>query len=96
MRVSLEEDLGVNDRVANLFVSVVLQGEIETCMKLLGVKDVSGLGPRFVSFHLLEQLFSFPLTPVSRSTAEWSRGISLMVTPVLTREACGLQHQSCR
>ena len=27
----------------------VLQGEIETCMKLLGVKEVSELGPKFVS-----------------------------------------------
>jgi hypothetical protein len=35
---------------------VVLQGEIDTCMKLLGAKTVSDLGPRFVR-HFLSQLF---------------------------------------
>jgi len=35
--------------MANLCGLVVLQDEIDTCMKLLGVKEISELGPRFVS-----------------------------------------------
>lgn len=35
--------------MANLCGLVVLQAEIDTCMKLLGVKEISELGPRFVS-----------------------------------------------
>ncbi|KAK3366859.1 FMN-dependent dehydrogenase-domain-containing protein [Lasiosphaeria ovina] len=33
----------------------ILQGEIETCMKLLGVKDVSELGPRFINSRMVER-----------------------------------------
>ncbi|KAK1757838.1 FMN-dependent dehydrogenase-domain-containing protein [Echria macrotheca] len=33
----------------------ILQGEIETCMKLLGVKEVSELGPRFINSRMVER-----------------------------------------
>ncbi|KAM7219377.1 L-lactate ferricytochrome c oxidoreductase [Rhypophila decipiens] len=33
----------------------ILQGEIETCMKLLGVKKVSELGPRFINTRMVER-----------------------------------------
>lgn len=32
-----------------LIVNLVLQAEIETCMRLLGVEKVEELGPKFVS-----------------------------------------------
>ncbi len=38
--------------VADYFRSFpVLQAEIQTCMKMIGAKDLSELGPRFVSYH---------------------------------------------
>ncbi|KAH8910412.1 FMN-dependent dehydrogenase [Coniochaeta sp. PMI_546] len=33
----------------------ILQGEIDTCMKLLGAKNVSDLGPRFVNARVVER-----------------------------------------
>ncbi|KAL2024209.1 hypothetical protein VTK56DRAFT_9365 [Thermocarpiscus australiensis] len=33
----------------------ILQGEIETCMKLLGAKDLSELGPRFINTRMVER-----------------------------------------
>lgn len=33
----------------------ILQGEIETCMKFLGAKDVSELGPRFINSRMVER-----------------------------------------
>lgn len=35
-----------------LIVIAVLQAEIETCMRLLGVETVKELGPKFVSLPL--------------------------------------------
>jgi isopentenyl diphosphate isomerase/L-lactate dehydrogenase-like FMN-dependent dehydrogenase len=42
-----------------LTAATVLQAEIDTCLKLLGVKNVSELGPRHVSSHPVSQ----PLLP---------------------------------
>ncbi|KAK3330783.1 FMN-dependent dehydrogenase-domain-containing protein [Apodospora peruviana] len=33
----------------------ILQGEMDTCMKLLGVKEVSELGPRFINSRMVER-----------------------------------------
>ncbi|KAK4127042.1 cytochrome b5-like protein [Parathielavia appendiculata] len=33
----------------------ILQGEIETCMKMLGAKDLSELGPRFINTRMVER-----------------------------------------
>ncbi|GAB1311446.1 hypothetical protein MFIFM68171_01656 [Madurella fahalii] len=33
----------------------ILQGEIETCMKMLGAKDLSELGPRFINSRMVER-----------------------------------------
>ncbi|KAK3363118.1 FMN-dependent dehydrogenase-domain-containing protein [Lasiosphaeria hispida] len=33
----------------------ILQGEIETCMKLLGAKTISDLGPRFINSRVVER-----------------------------------------
>ncbi|KAK4140027.1 cytochrome b5-like protein [Dichotomopilus funicola] len=33
----------------------ILQGEIETCMKMMGAKDLSELGPRFINTSIVER-----------------------------------------
>ncbi|KAK4240322.1 hypothetical protein C8A03DRAFT_42128 [Achaetomium macrosporum] len=33
----------------------ILQGEIETCMKMMGVTDISELGPRFINTRVVER-----------------------------------------
>jgi isopentenyl diphosphate isomerase/L-lactate dehydrogenase-like FMN-dependent dehydrogenase len=37
---------------ANCFGNTVLQAEMETCMRLLGAKNIDELGPRFVSHSM--------------------------------------------
>lgn len=33
----------------------ILQGEIQTCMKMMGAKDISELGPRFINSRMVER-----------------------------------------
>ncbi|KAK4189039.1 FMN-dependent dehydrogenase-domain-containing protein [Podospora australis] len=33
----------------------ILQGEIQTCMKMIGAKDISELGPRFINTRMIER-----------------------------------------
>lgn len=49
MNCSDANDLGI----------IVLQAEMETCMRLLGAKNIEELGPRFVSLicHSYQRLF---------------------------------------
>lgn len=55
----------------------VLQDEMVTCMKLLGVKDISELGPRCVSYSFLVCPPGADIVSVPRSTAEWLSVTSL-------------------
>lgn len=61
-------------------------------MKMMGAKDLSELGPRFVSIrpcHVLAESV-LPLTsPTPRSTRAWWSGISSTATPGWTGQGCG-------
>lgn len=49
------------DRVMLICVFAVLSGEIATCMRLLGAKNISELGPKFVSLPGVILSFQFPI-----------------------------------
>jgi hypothetical protein len=74
---------------------LVLQGEIETCMKMLGAKDLSELGPRFVSVPSVPEglLLELPGTDTtdSRSIPAWWSGISSTAMPAWTGQGSGRQ-----
>lgn len=85
----------VDDLLTDL-ACVVLQGEIVTCMKMLGAKDLSELGPRFVSLSLsspdsphvsAERVRANTVDP--RSTPEWWSAIFTTVALGSTHLVCG-------